>query len=95
MSLFAVHMATQLLPIVPLLLLPFALVFFIVIFPLWGVALGILGLLLLIARGLDAILQKLGVSALGAVVVGLRRALRWVLTFGGFTERVTGSRQQQ
>lgn len=77
----------QLAPLIPILLLPFALIFFIVIFPLWGVSLGVLGLLLLIARGLDAAFKKVGIGALGGVVAGLRRALRWVLTFGGFTER--------
>jgi hypothetical protein len=77
----------QLAPLIPILLLPFVLIFFIVIFPLWAVALGVLGLSLLIVRGLDAALKAMGVRALDGAVVGLRRALRWVLTFGGFTER--------
>lgn len=77
----------QLAPFIPLLLLPFVLIFFIVIFPLWGTALGVLGLLLLLTRGLDWLLKLVGVQALGGTVTGLRRALRWVLTFGGFTER--------
>jgi hypothetical protein len=77
----------QLAPLVPILLLPFILIFFIVIFPLWGISLGVLGLLLLILRGLDSLLRLIGVDALGGVIAGLRRALRWVLTFGGFTER--------
>jgi hypothetical protein len=77
----------QLAPLIPLLLLPFALIFFVVIFPLWGTALGVLGLLLLAARGVDWLLKKLGVDAFGGIVSGLRRAFRWVLTFAGFTER--------
>jgi hypothetical protein len=67
--------------------LPFVLIFFIVIFPLWGVSLGVLGLLLLIVRGLDSLLRLIGVNALGGSIAAIRRALRWVLTFGGFTER--------
>jgi hypothetical protein len=72
-------MGMSLLPIVPLLLLPFALVFFVVVFPIWGVALGVLGLLLLIVRGLNAITG----GALEGVLNGVRKAFRWVLTFGG------------
>jgi hypothetical protein len=82
-----VILGMQLAPIVPILLLPFVLIFFIVIFPLWGVSLGVLGLLLLVARGLDWTLKKVGIDVFAGVVAGLRRALRWVLTFGGFTER--------
>ena len=54
--------------------------FFVVVFPLWGLGLGVLGLLLLIMRGLDRVTG-------GAVAGGTRqvyRAFRWVLTFGGF-----------
>ena len=79
-----------LLPIIPILLLPFAIVFFVVIFPLWGVALGVLGLLLLIARGLDWLAKKLGIVALEPVARALHIAFRWVLTFGGFAGRVAG-----
>jgi hypothetical protein len=76
-----VHLAMgmNLLPIVPLLLLPFALVFFVIVFPIWGVALGILGLLLLIVRGMNAITG----GALAGAVTGVHKAFRWVLTFGG------------
>ena len=68
------------LPIVPLLLLPFAIVFFVVVFPFWGIALGVLGLILLILRGLTAA----GISALAGPSAAVHRAFRWVLTFGGF-----------
>jgi len=76
-----------LLPIAPILLLPFIIVFFVVVFPIWGVSLGILGLLLLILRALDALGRAAGVDAFTPAVGGVSRALRWVLTFGGFTER--------
>jgi hypothetical protein len=75
-------MGMSLLPIIPILLLPFALVFFVVVFPIWGVALGVLGLLLLIVRGIDAIARSMGGSIEGTVS-GVRKTFRWVLTFGG------------
>ena len=76
-----------LLPIAPILLLPFIIVFFVVVFPIWGVSLGILGLLLLILRALDVLGRAAGVDVFAPAVSGVSRALRWVLTFGGFTER--------
>ncbi len=57
--------AAQLLPIAPLILLPFALVFFVFVFPLWAVAVAVLWVLQLVFKG------------------RVRRAFRWVLTFGG------------
>ena len=74
----AIHMT--LLPIAPLILLPFALIFFVVVFPFWGVALGILGLVLLILRGINALAR----GSLDGAVNSVYRAFRWVLTFGGF-----------
>ena len=76
----AAAMHLTLLPIAPLILLPFALVFFVVVFPFWGVALGILGLVLLILRGINALTR----GSLDGAVAGVHRAFRWVLTFGGF-----------
>jgi hypothetical protein len=71
------------LPIVPLLLLPFALIFFIIVFPFWGVALGVLGLLLVILRGLNSVFGK-GHGPFAGPAAAVYRAFRWVLTFGGF-----------
>ena len=80
-----VHLAAaSLLPIAPLILLPFALVFFVVVFPIWGLALGVLGLGLLIARGLDRLARRAGSDALSGTAARIHRAFRWVLTFGGF-----------
>jgi len=76
----AIDAAVGQLPIVPILLLPFAIVFFVIVFPFWGVALGLLGLALLILRGLNAVTR----GALGGAVEGVHKAFRWVLTFGGF-----------
>lgn len=70
-------------PIIPVLLLPFILVFFVVVFPLWGISLGVLGLLLVVTRALS----KMTGGALDGAAGGIHRAFRWVLTFGGFTER--------
>ncbi|HEY9229390.1 MAG TPA: hypothetical protein VIP11_22265 [Gemmatimonadaceae bacterium] len=70
-------------PIIPLLLLPFILIFFVLVFPVWLVSLCVLWLLASIARAVapDAIAQR------------LHRAFRWVLTFGGFTERGKETRE--
>jgi hypothetical protein len=81
-----------LLPIAPILLLPFIIVFFVVVFPLWGVSLGVVGLLLLIMRALDAIGRAAGVEAFTPVANAVSRAFHWVLTFGGFTERYSQRR---
>jgi uncharacterized membrane protein len=70
----------SLLPIAPIILLPFAIIFFVIVFPIWGAALGVLGLFLLIFRGLNAITR----GALAGPTNGIHKAFRWVLTFGGF-----------
>ena len=84
-----------LLPIVPILLLPFILLFFIIVFPFWGLALGLLGLLLLIVRGLDALGKKAGTDAFAGAVRGMNRAFRWVLTFGGWAEKLKEPKADQ
>lgn len=80
--------AATLLPIAPILLLPFILVFFVVVFPLWLVSLGVLGLLLVLLRGLAKLGELAGTSALNAAAKGVHRAFRWVLTFGGLAKSV-------
>lgn len=82
-----------LVPIVPILLLPFILIFFVIVFPIWGVSLGVLGLVLLVVRGVNWGLQRVGVHALEPVVAGIRKAFRWVLTFGGLAEKVTAQKE--
>lgn len=76
-----------LVPIVPILLLPFILVFFILVFPLWGLALAVLGILLLVIRGLDAAATRMGVDILNDPAMAMDRSFRWVLTFGGFVRQ--------
>jgi hypothetical protein len=87
--------AATLLPIVPILLLPFILVFFVAVFPLWLVSLGVLGLLLLLLRGLGKLGQLLGTNALSAAAEGVHRAFRWVLTFGGLAKAVESPDESQ
>jgi hypothetical protein len=77
----------SLLPIVPILLLPFILIFFVVIMPIWFVALGVVGLALVIMRGIERLAHLAGASTFDAPAMRVHRAFRWVLTFGGFTER--------
>ena len=78
-----------LIPIAPILLLPVILVVFVVVFPLWVVALGVLGLILVIVKGLDKLAQAAGTRALAPAALAMQRAFRWVLTFGGLAEKVT------
>lgn len=67
-----------LLPIAPILLLPFILIFFVVVFPVWLVALMILGPIRWIAR-------KAAPNASATRAVD--KAFQWVLTFGGLIDR--------
>lgn len=82
-----------LLPIAPILLLPFIIVFFVIVFPIWGISLGVVGLLLLIVRALDAIARAAGIEAFKPAVAAVSRAFRWVLTFAGFTDRFSRDAQ--
>jgi hypothetical protein len=56
-------MQLGLVPVVPILLFPFIILFFIVIFPLWLVAIAVLGLVLGLARVAEAGLALIGVKA--------------------------------
>ena len=81
-------MSMGLLPIAPILLLPVILVVFVVVFPLWVIALAVLGLILVIVKGADKLAQAAGVRALSPPALAMQRAFRWVLTFGGLAEKV-------
>lgn len=87
--------AATLLPIVPILLLPFILVFFVAVFPLWLLSLGVLGLLLVLLRGLGKLGQLAGTDALSAAARGVHRAFRWVLTFGGLARSAEPADESQ
>jgi hypothetical protein len=81
-------------PIVPILLLPFILIFFVIVFPIWGAALIVIGTLLLVVRGVNFLLTKMGSTVLQPVDHAMFIALRWVWTFGGFAGKITGGAQQ-
>jgi hypothetical protein len=80
-------MSLSLLPIIPILLFPFILIFFVIVFPFWIIALGVLGLLLGLARLGEGALRLTGLSTNRRLSSALHRAFRWVLTFGGLAER--------
>jgi hypothetical protein len=71
--------AAALLPIAPLLLLPFILVFFIVVFPFWLIGVSVLWLIRTLVRAI-------GGGPEGRWAARVQVWFRWVLTFGGFTE---------
>jgi len=77
------------LPIIPILLFPFILVFFVLVFPLWLVSLAVLSLVLLVMKGLGAVVHRAKPGALATTLARVERARRWVLTFGGLTDRYT------
>ncbi len=76
-----------LLPIAPIVLLPFIVVFFILIFPLWLVAIALLGALMLVARGLDYLLRLVGMTTPTALARGVSNAFHWTLSWGGLANR--------
>ena len=65
-----------LLPVAPILLLPFILIFFIAVFPLWLVAMILLGL----ARGIAQLVFR---RPDHPARMGIAKAMHWVKSFGG------------
>jgi hypothetical protein len=68
------------LPVAPILLLPFIIVFFIVVFPIWVVAVAVLGLVMWVVRGIDALLKT-------RLSPSVSSAFHWTLSWGGLAER--------
>ena len=83
-------MSAPLLPIAPILLLPFLLVAAVVGLPLWIAALIVLGVLRLLVWPLERLVVALGSGAM-TESRQLAAAFRWVLTVGGITKRFTGA----
>ena len=74
-----------LLPIAPILLMPFIIIFFIVVFPLWLVAMAVLGILLGITMSIDA---ALGAMKSEVRITGpIKNAFHWTLSWGGIANR--------
>ena len=76
--------AAALLPIAPLLLLPFILIFFIVVFPFWLVGVAVLWTL-------EWCVRLAGGGPDGRWSAKVHGWFRWVLTFGGFAETYAAS----
>ena len=70
--------AATLLPIAPLILLPFAIIFFVLVFPFWLVGVALLWILYQLVR--------LTSGAESSPSKAMYRAFRWVLTFGGLAK---------
>jgi hypothetical protein len=68
------------LPVAPILLLPFIILFFIIVFPLWVVAVAVLGLLMWLVRGVDALFKT-------RLSPPVSSAFHWTLSWGGLAER--------
>ncbi len=68
------------LPVAPILLMPFIILFFIIVFPLWLVGIVVLGALMWLARGIDTLLR----TNLSRPV---SNAFHWTLSWGGLAER--------
>ena len=74
--------AAALLPIAPLLLLPFIVAFFIIVFPVWLVAI----IVLVTVRAIAKLIFR---RADHPAVVALDRAFLWVKSFGGLISFVS------
>ena len=79
-------MTLALVPIVPILLAPVIIVVFVVLMPVWFVALAVLGILWAIAWPIDKLIAVSGGSRDAPLTTAVRKAFRWVLTFGGLAE---------
>jgi hypothetical protein len=78
-----VQLGLGLLPIVPILLLPFIIIIFVIVFPLWLIAMGVVGLVYVIVAGANKLFLALNIRLFSTPARAVRVAFRWVLTFGG------------
>ena len=81
-----------LVPIVPILLAPLIIVVFVILLPIWFVAIVVLGVLYGLAWPIDKLLAATGASRDAPLTTPLMRALRWVITFGGLTTSMSEPR---
>lgn len=89
----AATMQLTLVPIAPIVLLPFILVIFVIFAPLWGAALLVIAVLRAIFWPIEKVLAALHAPGAGEASDALARASRWVSTLGGLTERYTAGRR--
>lgn len=76
-----------LLPVAPILLMPFILLFFILVFPLWLVGVAVLGVLLGVSRGIEAVLRACGARVERPMSGPVGNAFHWTLSWGGLAQR--------
>jgi len=84
-----------LLPIAPIVLLPFIILFFIIVFPVWLVAIAVLGALMWLARGVDALLRAMKMTDGHPVSAPVSSAFHWTLSWGGLARRRDATVQDQ
>ncbi len=74
-----------LLPIAPILLMPFIVLFFVIVFPIWLVAMAVLGFLYGIGWVIDALLAAMKSEA--RISGPIHNAFHWTLSWGGIANR--------
>ena len=72
-----------LLPVAPLLLLPFILIFFVAVFPFWLIA-------ILILLPVRAIARRVAPDPAQPTRARIEKTFRWIATFGGLIDWETG-----
>ena len=82
------------LPIAPILLLPFIALFFVVVFPLWVVALVVLGILLVLARVIESMSRIVRPTLGQPLSRSISNAFHWTLSWGGLAERRDRPKQE-
>lgn len=75
------------LPIAPIILMPFIILFFILVFPLWLVAIAVLGFLMILTRAVEWTLRLVRVSIQQPISRPVSNAFHWTLSWGGLAQR--------
>ena len=77
----------QLVPVVPIIFAPLLILVFAIVFPIWVVALAIVGLLRLIVWPFEILGRKQNIHFLVVIGDAMHKAWRWTFTFGGIAEK--------
>jgi hypothetical protein len=75
------------LPIAPIQLMPFIVLFFILVFPLWVVGIAVLGLLLVLSRAFEWFLRLIRLHVERPLSGPIGNAFHWTLSWGGLAQR--------